>query len=165
MIAPSYLDRPKSGNDYMLTVQYPENQVRSFADLRRHPPPCGRGKPIPPASTPLPPSTRRRPHRGRSLPAPPRHRRLRPPADEDLGGVAAAIDDIVADTKVPEGLSVDLRGMVQGMRASFQSFGSACCLAVVLLYLILVAQFRSFLDPLLILLAVPPGLAGVLLTL
>ena len=53
--------------------------------------------------------------------------------------------------------------MVQGMRASFRSFGLGPDLAVVLVYLILVAQFRSFIDPLLILLAVPTGLTGVLL--
>jgi multidrug efflux pump subunit AcrB len=55
--------------------------------------------------------------------------------------------------------------MVQGMLASFRSFAFGLSLAVVLLYLILVAQFRSFIDPLLILLAVPTGLTGVLLTL
>ena len=55
--------------------------------------------------------------------------------------------------------------MVQGMQASFQSFALGLILALVLLYLILVAQFRSFIDPLLILLAVPTGLTGVLLAL
>jgi len=55
--------------------------------------------------------------------------------------------------------------MVQGMRASFTSFGLGLCLAVVLLYLILVAQFQSFVDPFLILIAVPPGLTGVILVL
>ena len=55
--------------------------------------------------------------------------------------------------------------MVQGMRASFSSFAVGLCLAVVLLYLILVAQFRSFVDPFIILLAVPPGVTGVILTL
>ena len=55
--------------------------------------------------------------------------------------------------------------MVQGMRASFRSFGMGLILAVVLLYLILVAQFRSFVDPFLILAAVPTGITGVLLTL
>ena len=50
--------------------------------------------------------------------------------------------------------------MVQGMRASFTSFALGLMLAVVLLYLILVAQFQSFVDPFLILLAVPPGLDG-----
>ena len=55
--------------------------------------------------------------------------------------------------------------MVQGMRASFPSFAIGLLLSVLLLYLILVAQFRSFVDPFIILLAVPPGITGVLLTL
>jgi multidrug efflux pump subunit AcrB len=87
------------------------------------------------------------------------------PMSEELGGVADDIDRIIAKTKVPEGLNVTLRGMVQGMRASFRSFTIGLTLSVVLLYLILVAQFRSFIDPFLILLAVPPGLTGVLVTL
>jgi multidrug efflux pump subunit AcrB len=66
---------------------------------------------------------------------------------------------------LPAGVTVTLRGMVQGMRSSFQSFGIGLSLAVLLLYLILVAQFRSFVDPLIILVAVPPGITGVLLTL
>jgi len=87
------------------------------------------------------------------------------PLGEELGSIADNIDAIIAKTKVPEGLTVTLRGMVQGMRSSFRSFAIGLTLAVMLLYLILVAQFRSFVDPLLILLAVPPGLTGVLLTL
>jgi multidrug efflux pump subunit AcrB len=55
--------------------------------------------------------------------------------------------------------------MVQGMEDSFSSFASGLILATVLVYLILVAQFRSWLDPFLILLAVPPGLSGVLIIL
>ena len=55
--------------------------------------------------------------------------------------------------------------MVQGMQASFRSFAFGLLLSLFLLYLILVAQFRSFLDPVLILLAVPTGLTGVLLIL
>ena len=51
------------------------------------------------------------------------------------------------------------------MRSSFRSFGLGLILSTLLVYLILVAQFESFLDPLLILLAVPTGLTGVLLTL
>ena len=58
-----------------------------------------------------------------------------------------------------------MRGMVQGMQQSFTSFGLGLILALVLLYLILVAQFRSFADPFLILLAVPTGLTGVLVAL
>ena len=55
--------------------------------------------------------------------------------------------------------------MVQGMTASFHSFAVGLSLSVVLLYLILVAQFRSFKDPLLIMLAIPMGFIGVLVVL
>ena len=69
----------------------------------------------------------------------------------------------MANLKLQEGVRVNLRGSVQNMWSSFRSFGLGLLLAVVLVYLILVAQFASFLDPFIILLAVPPGLAGVLL--
>jgi len=67
----------------------------------------------------------------------------------------------LAETPLPEGIRVTLRGMVQGMNASFRSFGLGLILAVILVYLILAAQFESWLQPFLILLAVPAGLAGV----
>ena len=165
MIAPSFWIDPKTGNDYMLTVQYAERQIRDLADLR---------------SIPLRAADRQSPTRLDSVsritriesPTEVDHYQLRRTMDifvstksEDLGRVANAIDSTVASTKLPGGVSVALRGMVQGMRASFNSFGMGLILSVVLLYLILVAQFRSFLDPVIILVAVPPGLAGVILTL
>jgi multidrug efflux pump subunit AcrB len=87
------------------------------------------------------------------------------PSGEDLGGVAKGVRQVIAGTKLPQGVKSDLRGMVQGMESSFTSFAGGLTLALVLLYLILVAQFKSALDPLLILLAVPAGLAGVVLAL
>ena len=56
-----------------------------------------------------------------------------------------------------------MRGSVEGMRRSFTSFGVGLILSIVLVYLILMAQFASFVDPLIILLAVPPGITGVIL--
>ncbi|HXJ42387.1 MAG TPA: efflux RND transporter permease subunit, partial [Bryobacteraceae bacterium] len=165
MIAPSFWIDPKTGNDYMLTVQYPENQVATVSDLK---------------AIPLRASSEAIPTRldmvseVRRIKSPTEvdHYELRRtmdvyvrPQGEDLGKIANRIDRIIADTKAPEGISVTLRGMVQGMRDSFTSFSLGLLLAVVLLYLILVAQFRSFLDPLVILLAVPPGLTGVIVTL
>jgi multidrug efflux pump subunit AcrB len=85
------------------------------------------------------------------------------PRTEDLGHVTGQIEKVIRDTTLPEGIRVNLRGSVQGMRASFRSFAIGLLLSVVLVYLILVAQFASFLDPFIILLAIPPGLAGVLL--
>jgi multidrug efflux pump subunit AcrB len=169
MIAPSFWIDPKTGNDYMLTVQYPEDQVKNMSDL----------KAIPLRAENNPTPTRldmiSNVRRIKS-PTEVDHYSLRRtvdiyvrPLNEDLGKIATAIDSVIAQTiaqgKVPEGLTVTLRGMVQGMRASFQSFTLGLILAVVLLYLILVAQFQSFVDPFIILIAVPPGLAGVILTL
>ena len=69
------------------------------------------------------------------------------------------------ETQLPANMVINVRGTVQAMRSSFQSFGLGLILSTVLVYLILVAQFKSFIDPFLILLAVPTGLAGVLLIL
>jgi multidrug efflux pump subunit AcrB len=60
---------------------------------------------------------------------------------------------------------VNIRGSAQAMQESFKSFGLGLILSTLLVYLILVAQFKSFLDPFIILLAVPTGLTGVLLIL
>jgi len=87
------------------------------------------------------------------------------PHGEELGAVARAVERIVKNTQKPEGIRVTVRGSVQAMNTSFLSFGLGLILAVVLVYLILVAQFKSFIDPLLILLAVPPGIVGVLIVL
>ncbi|MCX6623266.1 MAG: efflux RND transporter permease subunit [Acidobacteria bacterium] len=165
MIAPSFWIDPKSGNDYLLTVQYRENEVKTLADLRSIPLRApGQREP-----TTLDAITEVR----RTLsPTEVDHYQLRRTMDvyvglagEDLGHVADEIDRIIGGIKLPAGVKVDLRGMVQGMRASFASFGLGLLMAVVLLYLNLVAQFKSFVDPFLILLAVPLGLTGVLVTL
>jgi multidrug efflux pump subunit AcrB len=165
MIAPSYWVDPKSGNDYMLTVQFPEGRVSNLFDLKSIP-----LKAVSEESTTRldAVSTVRR----IQAPTEVDHYQLRKVIDvyvglsgEDLGKVADAIDRIIAGAKLPAGVRVDLRGMVQGMRASLSSFAVGLLLAVVLLFLILVAQFSSFVDPGLILLAVPPGLMGVLITL
>ncbi len=84
------------------------------------------------------------------------------PRGRILGGSQARIDKIIAEMQIPGNVRVNLRGMVQGMRESFKSFGFGFILAAILLYLILVAQFRSFIDPFLIMLAIPMGFIGVL---
>jgi len=165
MIAPSYWVDPKSGNDYMMTVQYPENYVKNIADLG--------SIPLRAAQSPLPTelstvSTIHHIH----APTEVDHYQLRrvidiyvAPSGEDLGGVLKGVNKIINGMQLPKGVRVNLRGSVQGMQASFTSFGFGLILSVILVYLILVAQFHSFIDPLLILLAVPTGLAGVLLIL
>jgi HAE1 family hydrophobic/amphiphilic exporter-1 len=165
MIAPSYWVDPKNGNDYMLTVQYPENRVRSILDLRSIPLHAERVKDptLLDAVTAVTPMY---------SPTEIDHYQIRRvidvyvnPLGEDLGALAAGIRRVLRETTLPAGIRVDMRGMVQGMEASFKSFALGLLLALVLLYLILVAQFRSFTDPALILLAVPTGLTGVLVAL
>jgi multidrug efflux pump subunit AcrB len=87
------------------------------------------------------------------------------PSGEDLSRVYAGVQKIIDQTHLPENMEVNVRGSVQAMRTSFKSFGLGLILSTLLVYLILVAQFQSFVDPLLILLAVPTGLTGVLLIL
>ena len=87
------------------------------------------------------------------------------PTGEDLGKVLKGVQKIVADLKLPSNVRIVVRGSAHAMQVSFRSFGLGLILATVLVYLILVAQFKSFLDPLLILLAVPTGLTGVLIIL
>jgi multidrug efflux pump subunit AcrB len=87
------------------------------------------------------------------------------PSGEDLGKVAKAVTGIIADTKLPPNLRINLRGLEVTMQSSFKSFGFGLLLAVLLAYLVLVAQFTSFTDPVLIVLAVPTGIIGVLVTL
>jgi multidrug efflux pump subunit AcrB len=165
MIAPSYWVDPKSGNDYLLTVQYPEDAVNSLNDLKQIPIRASSGK----QTTDLDAVANISPIES---PTEVDHYQLRrvvdvyvAPKTEDIGKLSGAIDGIVSQTKLPEGVRVNLRGSVQGMRSSFKSFGIGLLLSIALVYLILVAQFESFLDPFIILFASPPGLMGVLLML
>jgi len=165
MIAPSYWIDPKTGNNYLLTVQYFENFIQNLADL---------------GSMPLRAPNLKQPTRLDSVvhishsPAPTEvdHYQIRrtidvyvAPSGEDLSGVYAGVEKIVARTALPPNMTIDVRGSVQAMRESFKSFSLGLILSTLLVYLILVAQFRSFVDPFLILLAVPTGLTGVLLIL
>jgi multidrug efflux pump subunit AcrB len=165
MIAPSYWVDPRSGNDYLLTVQYPENHVQNLADL---------------GSVPLRSAKLAKPTRldavahirHRLAPTEVDHYQLRrvmdvyvSPSGEDIGKILTGVQQILRETKLPENLRTEIRGSAQAMQVSFRSFGYGLLLSTLLVYLILVAQFKSFLDPLLILLAVPTGLTGVLLIL
>ncbi|HEY4215447.1 MAG TPA: efflux RND transporter permease subunit [Steroidobacteraceae bacterium] len=165
MIAPSFWVDPKSGNDYMLTVQYPEDYIRSFADLSAVPV-RGTRSMLPTQLDTL-----------SSLkhiqsPTEVDHYQLRreidvyvAPSGEDLSHVISGVNDIIQGIKLPEGVRVTVRGSAQAMQTSFSAFGYGLILSTLLVYLVLVAQFKSFVDPLLILLAVPTGLTGVLLIL
>jgi hydrophobic/amphiphilic exporter-1 (mainly G- bacteria), HAE1 family len=166
MIAPNYWVDHKTGNDYFLTVQYYEDgrpAVHSFLDLKNIP---LRGPNI------KQPTTLDTVVNLAKLDTPTEvdHYQIQrvmdvyvSPEGEDLGRVAGRIDKLLKETKLPEAVRVNVRGTVDAMRQSFKSFAIGLSLAALLLYLILVAQFSSFKDPVLIMLAVPMGFIGVLI--
>ena len=165
MIAPSIWIDPKSGNNYFLTVMYKEGQVKSIEDLK---------------AIPLHGDHITQPTRldmvaniqQFNAPTELDHTQIRRnldvyvrPQQEDLGTITKQIQHIVDESKPPHGIDVTLTGSVTSMNESFRSFAIGLTLSIVLLFLVLVAQFRSFIDPFIILLALPPGITGVILAL
>jgi multidrug efflux pump subunit AcrB len=163
MVAPSYWIDPKTGNNYMLTVQYPETQIKTMEDFKQIPLRSADGK----NTTPLESLAS---VQEINTPTEVDHYQLRRvfdiyvmPAKEDLTQVGKEVDRVVKGTQLPTGTRLTIRGSVVNMRESFRSFAIGLILSVVLVFLILMAQFASFFDPFIILLAIPPGLSGVLL--
>ncbi len=165
MIAPSYWVDPHNGNNYFLTVQYTNEQIGSmtmedFKQIPLHAP--GNSNPtmlenvadIKMINTPTEVD----------------HYQLFrvidlyvSPKSEDLGALSSEVGRLIKQTKLPPNIRVELRGSVVSMRESFLSFGLGLLLAIVLVYLVLMAQFASFIDPFIILLAIPSGITGVIL--
>ncbi len=168
MIAPNYWVDRKTGNDYFLTVQYFENGSRAIhnaTDLKN----------IPLRAAGLKePTTLDSLVKLTNLQSPTEvdHYQIQrvsdvyvTPKGEDLGKLTTDIRGIISRSSLPASVRVNLRGMVNGMEESFKSFGLGFLLSFMLLYLILVAQFKSFVDPFLIMLAIPMGFIGVLIIL
>ena len=168
MIAPNYWVDYKTGNDYFLTVQYAEHgkaAIHNLVDLKQ---------------IPLRAPNLKQPTTLDSVvklvnvqsPTEVDHYQIQrivdiyvTPSGEDLGRLTSAIQQTIADAKLPPNIRVDLRGMVDGMNKSFKSFAIGFGISFILLVLILIAQFRSFIDPFLIMLAIPMGFIGVLIIL
>jgi multidrug efflux pump subunit AcrB len=87
------------------------------------------------------------------------------PSVESLQHVNREVQNVVDNTKVPENVKITVRGSVVSMNESFSRFAMGLMLSILLVYLILMAQFASFTDPFIILMAIPPGLSGVLIIL
>jgi hydrophobic/amphiphilic exporter-1 (mainly G- bacteria), HAE1 family len=165
MIAPSYWVDARTGNNYFVTVQYPDNRVQSIEDLKsmplhaptlKFPTYLDQVADIQPIQTPTEID----------------HYQLEremdlyvTPKGEDLGKPNKEIMKVIAQTQHPSAIRIDVRGLVMTMQKSFKSFGIGLVMAILLVYIILVAQFSSFVDPFLIILAVPTGLIGVIFTL
>jgi multidrug efflux pump subunit AcrB len=167
MIAPSYWIDPKSGNNYMVTVQYFNHQIQhmNLDDFQSIP---MRGAKIK-GYTPL--QSVAEVHEI-DTPTEVDHYQIRRVIDiyvatktEALEKVGKQIGQLIAHTMTDRDTLLSLRGGVVSMNDAFQRFGLGLLISVALVYLILMAQFTSFVDPFIILMAIPPGLAGVVMIL
>jgi HAE1 family hydrophobic/amphiphilic exporter-1 len=195
MIAPNYWVDRKTGNDYYLTVQYFEHgqpAIHNMTDLGQIPlrdpgegnMSCGpmTAPPQPGSSQPAwacngsgrPITVLNNVVNIKQVPTPTEvdHYQIQraidvyvTPKAEDLGSVTDSIRNILTHEKIPSNVRVNLRGMVEGMEASFKSFALGFTISFILLFLILTAQFKSFIDPFLIMLAIPMGFVGVMIIL
>ena len=165
MIAPSYWVDPHSGNNYFLTVQYTNHQLDSMTmdDFKQIPLHAKDN-----SNTTMLENVAD--IKMINTPTEVDHYQLFrkidvyvSPKGEDLGSLASQVQKIIDDTKLPPNIRVEMRGSVKAMHQSFLSFGVGLLLAIVLVYLILMAQFASFIDPFIILLAIPSGITGVIL--
>jgi multidrug efflux pump subunit AcrB len=163
-VSPNQWLNPVNGVNYQVAVQTPTYRVDSFDALNRTPITAPGG-----GSTQLL-SNLATMHRGTSV-AIVNHYNVQPTFDvyantdlRDLGGVASDIDRIVQDTRkhLPRGTTIDVRGQVQTMKTSFERLGVGMLFAVLLVYLLMVVNFQSWLDPFIILMALPGALSGIL---
>ena len=188
MVAPSYWIDPRSGNNYMVTVQYANRWIQNMSmqdfesiPLRgMHPPgfsPIDVGR----NASSLPVDMWTGDHRAGytplssvadirliNTPTEVDHYQIRRVIDvyvatksEALGRTGAKVRDLIAHTPTDRNTRILLHGAVVSMNEAFKDFGVGLLLAVVLVYLVLMAQFTSFIDPFIILMAIPPGIVGV----
>jgi multidrug efflux pump subunit AcrB len=163
-VAPNQWLNPANGVSYAITVQTPQYRVNSFDALQRTPI-TGTGA----GSTQLLENLVNL--RRTSTMAIVNHYNVQPVFDvyanvdrRDLGGVAADVDRVVGEVKpsLPPGATVQVRGQVETMQSSFKRLAVGLVFAILLVYLLMVVNFQSWLDPFIILMAVPGALSGIL---
>jgi len=87
------------------------------------------------------------------------------PVGRDLGAIAGDLDAAFANLQLAPGFSIQLAGQIQQQRETFQGLIFASILALVLVYMVMAAQFKSLLDPFIIMFSVPMGFPGVIIAL
>ncbi|KML59560.1 RND transporter [Burkholderia cepacia] len=162
---PSFWINPRTGVQYPLQIQTPQYNISSVDDLL--------GTPISASGrtgAPLQLLGNLVQMRSGANPAVITHYNIRPAIDlyvsvegRDLGSVAGEIDRIVSDARatLPRGTDLTMRGQIETMRTSYIGLGAGVAMAIVLVYLLIVVNFQSWLDPLIIISAMPAALAGI----
>jgi len=166
-VAPSYWLNLTNGVNYLVAVQTPQHRISSIDELQ---------------STPVSTSGQAAPQLLRNLATVRRstamavvnHYNVQPVydvyanvQDTDLGSVSDQVAKVVAEfePKLPRGSFLVMRGQTESMKSSFLGLGGGLIFAILLVYFLLVVNFQSWLDPLIIMMAVPGALSGILMAL
>ena len=164
-VQPSYWIDPRIGAQYSINVRVPERNINSIAALNNIPINAsqpGEGNAVLLGN--LAHVTRT------TAAAVYSHYNITPVIDifggvsgRDLGGVLAAIQPLVAqaEKELPKTSSIQMRGQAETMHTSFVGLGIGLVMAMALIYLLLVVNFQSWLEPFIIITALPGALAGV----
>jgi multidrug efflux pump subunit AcrB len=162
--APTFYLNPKNGVTYNISIQTPQYHMTSLQDLMNTPVTGGGATPqVLGNLAQVTPAAR---------PAVVNHYNVQPVIDvyastqgRDLGGVAAdimkALKPFQDKKNLPRGTQIVVRGQVETMRSSFFGLGVGLLGAIVLVYLLIVVNFQSWLDPFIIITALPGALAGI----
>ena len=165
-VAPNFWVNPKNGVSYALAVQMPTYRINSVDDIMSTVLTTQDHKAKPQMLVNMAGLKRN------SSAAIVSHFKIAPVFDifvnvqnRDLGSVAKDIGKIVAATKLPRGTQIFVRGQSESMNNAFTGLFTGTCFALVLVYLLLVVNFQSWIDPLIILMAIPGAFAGIVLAL
>jgi multidrug efflux pump subunit AcrB len=162
-VAPSFWLDPTKGVQYLVAVQTPQYRVDSFDAVRQTP------VHLPHSDAPQTLGNLTSMRRD-FTPVNVTHNNVLSTFDvqanvqgSDLGSVSDSVNQLIADAKssLPRGTSVMVRGQVESMNASFRGLSYGIVAAVALVYFLMVINFQSWLDPVIILSALPGALAGI----
>jgi multidrug efflux pump subunit AcrB len=160
--SPTFWLNPRNGVSYNIIAESPQYEMDSLQDLRNIPI-SGNG------STPQLLASLASLQRGTGL-ATVSHYNIAPVIDiygavqgRDLGGVARELDGLIQkdSRKLPRGTKVVVRGQIDTMRSSFRGLVAGLLFSIVLVYMLIVINFQSWLDPFIIISALPAALAGI----
>ncbi len=166
-VAPTYWLDASSGVSHAVNIQTPQDQLTSLNDLELIPIDKGDGNPSGTAAQ-LVGGLSRIVQTG--TPGLVSHYSILPVIDiyanaegRDLGGVSQAVAAIVHDMQpsLPHGASITVRGQATTMRAAYTQLIGGLALSIVLIYLVIVVNFQSWVDPFVIITALPAALAGI----
>jgi len=163
--SPTYWLNPQNGVSYPVSVQTPQRDIGTMGGLQNMPVTSNTGTAANSQLLGGLATIERTPSNAVAS-----HYNVRPVIDiyattqgRDLGGVAADIRKVMQDTAhdVPKGASVVLRGQVTTMTSAYQQLLVGLASAIVLIYLLIVINFQSWLDPFVIVMALPTAIAGI----